>query len=91
MGSVQRNSLRIFFPFWRADLKYPDSLSNLPDVRGRKPYPERKRCGLKKYLDTCTACKRGLALNRAQWWSVVVSRWYSELRLWSVVVTRDYF
>ena len=27
--------------------KYPDSLSNSPNACGRKPYPERKSCGLK--------------------------------------------
>ena len=32
-----------FFPLWRTESKkYPDSLSNLPDACGQKPYPKRK-------------------------------------------------
>ena len=35
----------LFFPLWRADLIFPDSLSNSPDACGWQPYPERKSCG----------------------------------------------
>ena len=39
----------IFFPrsIWRADSKYPDSLPNLPDACGWKPYLGRKSWGFK--------------------------------------------
>ena len=37
----------IFFHSGEQIQKYPDSLPNSPDVCGRKPYSERKRCGFK--------------------------------------------
>jgi len=36
-----------FFHFGERIQKCPDSLPNLPDACGRKPYPERKSCGFK--------------------------------------------
>ena len=51
------DSLRIYF--FHSDLesgfkiKYPDTLSNSPDTRGRNPYPERNSCGFKNIRIRC--------------------------------------
>ena len=41
----------VFFHFEERIHNYPNSLPNSRDACGRKPYPERKRCGLKNSIE----------------------------------------